>query len=162
MATTEDNSKTDKKVENVFMANIAPPEPFNFLVPGNWAKWRKRFERYLNVSGQSTKTQKEQMDLLFYIMGEKSEEVLLQLKPAPTTLASALEKFDGYFNPKRNVIFERFKFNSRVQRQGETIENFITELHALAENCEYGELKEQLIRDRIVVGMLNTKVSEQM
>lgn len=153
---------TKKEMENVYMANVAPPEPFNFLVPENWAKWRKRFERYLNVSGQSKKSQAEQIDLLFYIMGEKSEEVLLQLKPAPTTLAGALQKFDSYFNPKTNVIFERFKFNSRVQGQGESIDTFITELHALAENCEYGDLKEQLIRDRIVVGMLNTKVSEQM
>lgn len=149
-------------MENICLANVAPPEPFNFSFPEGWAKWRKRFERYINVSGQSAKVATEQIDLLFYIMGEKSEEVLLQFGETPTTLADALNKFDKYFNPKRNVIFERFKFNSRVQRQGESVDSFITELHAFAENCEYGSLREDLIRDRIVVGMLNTKVSEQM
>ena len=63
----------EEKMDNYFVANIAPPEPFNFSQPDYWSKWRKRFERYINVSGQSTKRDQEQIDLLFYIMGEKSK-----------------------------------------------------------------------------------------
>jgi hypothetical protein len=40
------------------------------------------------------------------------------------------------------------------------VDSFITALHGLAEYCEYGALKEELIRDRIVVGMSDTKTSE--
>lgn len=80
---TQGNSSQVKDMENIFLANIAPPEPFNFSLPENWDKWRKRFERYINVSGQCTKPAKEQIDLLFYIMGEKSEEILLQFGEAP-------------------------------------------------------------------------------
>ena len=134
----------EEKMDNYFVANIAPPEPFNFSQPDYWSKWRKRFERYINVSGQSTKRAQEQIDLLFYIMGEKSEEVVLQFENTPTTLLNALNQFDKYFKPKTNVIFERFKFNSRVQGQLESVDSSITELHALAENCDYGNLKEDL------------------
>ena len=32
----------------------------------------------------------------------------------------------------------------------------------MAENCDYGSLRDDLIRDRIVIGTLNSKISEQM
>jgi len=36
------------------------------------------------------------------------------------------------------------------------------DLHSLAEFCEYGDLHDQLIRDRIVVGLLDKKLSEKL
>lgn len=41
-------------------------------------------------------------------------------------------KFDSHFVAKKNVIYERAKFNQRVQRQDEPVENFITALRCLA------------------------------
>lgn len=75
--------------------------------------------------------------------------------------------FDKHFKPRVNVVFERYKFNVRVQQPGESAETFITALHKLAESCEYaqmqpGQIKEELIRDRIVIGMADAKLSEQM
>ena len=45
------------------------------------------------------------------------------------------EKFDGYFIPKRNDIFERAKFNKRRQNEGESVDHFITALRTLLEHC---------------------------
>ena len=63
---------------------------------------------------------------------------------------------------KRNVIFERAKFNLRSQNDNESVDTFITDLHCLAEYCEFGILKDNLIRDRIVVGLKDKKLSEQL
>ena len=63
-------------------------------------------------------------------------------------------KFDGHFIVRRNAIFERAKFNRRSQEEGETVDSFITSLYCLAEHCEYGILKEEMIRHRIVVGIV--------
>ena len=41
-------------------------------------------------------------------------------------------------------------------------DSFITDLHALTEHSEYGTLGEEMIRDRIVVGMLNAKLAEKL
>ena len=73
-----------------------------------------------------------------------------------------LKKFDAHFVVKRNVIFERAQFNIRRQEQGESMEPFITTLHKLAETCEFGALREILIRDRIVVGIQDSKLSEKL
>ena len=42
---------------------------------------------------------------------------------------------------RRNVIYERARFNSRVQKDGGSIETFLTDLYALIENCEYENFK---------------------
>ena len=57
------------------------------------------------------------------------------------------------------MIFERAQFNQRSQGETETAEQFITSLHSLAADCEFGELKEQLILDQIVVGIRDSSLS---
>ena len=42
------------------------------------------------------------------------------------------------------------------------MDQFITSLYTLAEHCDYGELRDQLIRDRIVVGLRDAKISEKL
>ena len=42
------------------------------------------------------------------------------------------------------------------------MDTFITALYALAEHCRYGSLRDQMIRDRIVVGIRNSKLSEKL
>ena len=42
------------------------------------------------------------------------------------------------------------------------METFITALYALAEHCGYGNLHDEMIRDRIVMGICNTRLSEKL
>ena len=42
-----------------------------------------------------------------------------------------------------------------------SIDDFITGLFRLAENCSYGTLHDELVRDRIVVGILDKAQSEK-
>jgi hypothetical protein len=71
-------------------------------------------------------------------------------------------RFEGYFVKRRNVIYERAKFNMRRQQEGEPVDEFITSLYSLVEHCDYGVLRDEMIRDRIVVGIRNTALSEKM
>ncbi len=64
--------------------------------------------------------------------------------------------------PKKKVIYERARFNQRVQQTNEPVDKFITALYALAENCNYGALHDQLLRDRLVVGLRDRTLSERM
>lgn len=51
------------------------------------------------------------------------------------------------------------KFNQRVKKPGEAINTFIQDLRRLAEDCDYGALKDELIRDRTVVGVADDDLS---
>ena len=43
-----------------------------------------------------------------------------------------------------------------------SLDHFITALHTLSEHCGYGDMRDQLIRDLIVVGIRDDKLSEKM
>ena len=60
------------------------------------------------------------------------------------------------------MIFERAKFNQRIQRENKPVDAFITDLHKLAQNCSYGALHDEMIRDRIVVGLRDKALSEKL
>ena len=60
------------------------------------------------------------------------------------------------------MIFERTRFNCQVQEHEESVEQFITSLYSLSENCQYGELKDEMIHDRMVVGIRNSALSKRL
>ena len=51
------------------------------------------------------------------------------------------------------MIIEHTKFNKHSQLPGEPVEQFVASLYNLAVDCNFGELKDELIRDKIVVGI---------
>lgn len=71
-------------------------------------------------------------------------------------------KFEGFFKVRKNMIFERAHFNRRNQLEGETSEKYITGLYQLVDSCEYGDLKEEMLRDRHVVGILDQELSKKL
>jgi len=73
--------------------------------------------------------------------------------------AKVTEEFDNYFKVRKNIIFERGRFNWRNQLPNESVEQFITEIHKLSDCCEFKEMKDELIRDRLVVGILDRALS---
>lgn len=50
----------------------------------------------------------------------------------------------------------------RQQEIGESVDSFYTALHCLAEHCGYGALHDEMVRDRLVVGLRDKKLSEQL
>ncbi|UYV65176.1 hypothetical protein LAZ67_3003456 [Cordylochernes scorpioides] len=150
------------------MANyiqVAAPEGFNFGKPNEWPIWFKRFQRYRIASGLSEKSENEQVNALIYIMGDKAEEILILFNLSEAQINDyklVVSKFQDYFIGKRNGIYERAKFNRRSQGETEPVEEFITNLYVLAETCSYGILKEEMIRDRLVVGVKNLNLSEKL
>ena len=72
----------------------------------------------------------------------------------PSTFADVKEKFSAYCEGKKNVSYERYVFNQRDQKDLESIDQYITELINLSRYCEFGSLKDSLIRDRIICGRI--------
>ena len=71
-------------------------------------------------------------------------------------------KFELFFVKKKNIIYERARFNRRIQEEGESVSSFISDLYSLAKHCGYGNLREELIRDRLVVGIRDARLSETL
>ncbi|UYV84130.1 hypothetical protein LAZ67_X001290 [Cordylochernes scorpioides] len=151
-------------IEKVGQLDTAP-EPFNFSNPGDWPKWIRRFERFRQASGLINNPENEQVNMLVYCMGDNADDILLSCKIASDQLENynkVIECFESHFIPRRNIIYERARFNQRCQQEGEKVNEFITALHSLAEHCNFGMLHDELIRDRIVVGVRDRALSERM
>lgn len=145
--------------------NIQPPEPFDFAKPQEWEKWIRRFERFRLASNLNASSEDNQVNTLIYCMGDEADDILrgLNLTDAQRrTYHDVRGGLQGFFVVKKNVIYERAKFNMRKQREGESVDSVVTALYALAEHCSYGVLHNELIRDRLVVGLQDKGLSERM
>ena len=144
---------------------VAAPEPFTFSRPEEWTKWIRRFERFRMASGLETKGQEAQVNTLIYSMGDEADDILRSFalsEEDKKEYDSVKAQFDAHFGKRRNVIFECARFNLRKQEEGEPVDAFITALYALAEHCGYGVLHNEMIRDRIIVGIRNARLSEKL
>ncbi|GFR83718.1 hypothetical protein ElyMa_005982200 [Elysia marginata] len=62
---------------------------------------------------------------------------------------------------KANETFESYQFHKRNQVEGETIDNYVTDLRQIAKLCNFKE-EDRMIRDRIVIGIINDKTREKL
>ena len=100
------------------------------------------------------------------VMGPESKKIMNSLpsltdadKKNPKRIIEELRK---YFVPQRNVLYERFVFNSATQKPSETVDEYVVRLRQLANSCEFGDLKDSLIRDRIVIGTSDENGRERL
>ena len=145
--------------------HLSSMEQFNFNKPEEWPLWIRTFERFREASGAASKSETTQVNILIYSMGPKADDVFQSFRLSEEDAKkykTVKDKFDDYFTIRRNTIHERAKFNRRRQGDTESVDEFITDLYALAKYCQYGELQDELIRDRIVVGIRDAQLSEKM
>lgn len=134
-------------------------------VAENWKKFKQRFDVYMNATGASEKDDKQKACIFLPVVGEEAVQVYNTFVFGPDEefkLEKILEKFEAYCTPKRNTTYERHKFFTRVQRSDETIDQYVTQLRTMAKNCEFGDLVDSLIRDRIICGVPDNALKERL
>ena len=102
----------------------------------------------------------QQVNTLLYYLGEEVEGVLTSTNVTTDKrkVYDTVNKFNTFFKVRRNIIFERARFNRRNQLDGETAEQYIMEVYRLAKSCDYGDLKDKMIRDRLVMGIRDAEL----
>ncbi|UYV84166.1 K02A2.6-like [Cordylochernes scorpioides] len=148
---------------------VAAEKPSELALHGNvaenWRRFKQRLMLYLEATEKATKPDKLKVAILLNFIGEEDLEVFntFHLKEDEAeNFDLVINKFDDFCEPKKNVIFERFKFFSATQKDGESIDSFITELKGLSTSCEFESQKDSLIRDRIVYGIQDKALQERL
>ncbi|KAL4708755.1 hypothetical protein ACJJTC_007136 [Scirpophaga incertulas] len=149
---------------------LSPPQPFRFdensidiasgKLSDSWKKWKRGFAIYFEACELNKKSTIIQLNILLHIIGEQCREIVEQSKEM--TIDGVWKKLDEYFEIKRNVTVERHKFFTRSQQQSESIEQYVFDLRKLAQTCEFGELRDDLIKDRLVCGIYNSAIRERL
>ncbi|KAL6471846.1 hypothetical protein MHYP_G00204960 [Metynnis hypsauchen] len=73
--------------------------------------------------------------------------------PKAKTYDQLIAELKKHFNPTPSEIVQRFKFNSRIRKSGESIAEFVAELRKLALHCDYKDALSEMLRDRLVCGV---------
>ena len=127
--------------------DLAPLPPFDPVsepssISQRWKSWTKRFQTY--IAAMNIKDDKQKRALLLYQAGEATQEIFDTLPNTGEDYATAQEKLDEYFSPKKNVDYQIFQFRQAVQQSGETIDQFVTRLRKLAATCEFHDASKEI------------------
>ena len=143
---------------------IPLPEKLESKRPEEWQRWIERFECYRIAATLNKNDEAVQVSTLVYAMGGNSMDILksFEIPEKEIEYRDVVDRFNTHFVGRTNVIFERARFNRRTQKETETVIDFIEDLNKLADSCKFGALKDELIRDRIVVGIHNASLSEKL
>ncbi|XP_033113472.1 uncharacterized protein LOC117114050 [Anneissia japonica] len=67
-----------------------------------------------------------------------------------------------YFEPKLNVVAERYKVRCRSHEPGETVQAFFMALKHFANTCQFANLHDDMICDQIVEKTNSTRVRKRL
>ena len=63
-------------VKTMAHIRLDPPEPFNSAKPGEWSRWKRRFDQFRVASGLDEEGDGRQVCTLLYCLEEQAEDVL--------------------------------------------------------------------------------------
>ncbi|XP_068681210.1 uncharacterized protein [Montipora foliosa] len=165
-------TSTSQKVNSQEMARqfgLPAPEPLDLSggnTSENWKKFKQKFTNYEIATGINEKESAIRVATLLTVIGNDAYDVFNMItwdaEGDDKRIDKVLQKFEEHCEPKKNVTYERYQFFSRAQKSGETIDEYVTELRKLSETCEFGTLRNSLIKDRIVLGVNNCTTRERL
>ena len=83
------------------------------------------------------------------VIGDSTYKLLSSLlspaKPGDKSFDDLVTVLKNHYNPVPSEIMERFKFNTRVRKLGESIATYVCELRSIAKNCNYDNTLETML-----------------
>ena len=136
--------------------------PFDGLQE-DWVEYAERLESYF-VANDITDVAKRRA-ILLNAVGPTTYRLIKTLclpgKPKDHTFRELVEKVKIHFNRKPSPIIKRYEFNTRKQRPGESVAEYVAALRKIAEHCEYGGTLNDMLRDRLVCGIADKRVQNR-
>ena len=149
---------------------LPPPPPLDINdgnVAEKWKKFRLGWTNYALATELNKKSEAVQVATLLTMIGEDARDVYSTFdwsdEGDKTKMTPVLQQFADYCQPRKNVPFERYRFNKRAQEAGESYDQYKTALRKLAEGCEFHTITpEEILRDRLIFGIRDVKVRERL
>ena len=144
-------------------SSLRKPEVLSFEgnVPENLRIFFMEFDVYVDAA-HPTATDATKIKIMLNLAGREAIERSRSFVfgENESTLQNWKAKFYQLCQPMKNLIILRHNFNTKQQKEGESFHAFLTGLRNQADACEFGDMKDELLRDRIVVGINNTKTKD--
>lgn len=145
---------TEKQIFS-FAASIPPFNMQNANLSLEWRNWSKQFQIFMIASNLVEQSDKRKVAILLHHMGPEPLDVFnsFAVDLESVKFDDLWKKFEAYFVPKTNLAIERHVFFTRKQTCDETIKQYATTLQNLSMTCEFGTLREDLVKDIFICGL---------
>ena len=151
------------------MENFKAPDAFSFdglNVAQRWTRWQKQFQMYFTACELGKKSKEVQVAILLHSAGPEAQEIHEQFQFTEDgdkkEYLKILEKFGDYCKPRKNVVYERYRFWSRNQQEDEPVDKWVKDLKTIAVDCEFKDQENSMIRDKLVFGICDGRIKERM
>lgn len=148
--------------------NLPLPQAINIHssdIVENISLFSDAWENYEIASGLDEKSDKIRIATLLTAIGNDCYKVFKNLplsEDQKSTAKNILKALKEHLTPQVNIIYERYVFNTTCQTDMESADQFIHKLRARIKTCQYGALEDDLLRDRIVVGVRDVQVRKRL
>ena len=147
--------------------SLAPPTVLSFdgNISDAWTIWKQEFLLYLDATETSSKPDKVKSSILLSCIGKRGREIYNTFTFAEgdnMKTSKILEQFDQYCLPQKNLTFLRYNFFTYRQKEGETFDEFTTQLRKLSHDCEFSTLQDSLVKDMIIIGTNDKALQERL
>nr|XP_037288928.1 uncharacterized protein LOC119181789 [Rhipicephalus microplus] len=132
----------------------------------SWKTWRQEFELFATATYLNQQPKEVQAATFLMIIGEDARKTYSTLDFATDEEKSDVEvlkmKFEAFYKPALNLAYHEFRFGKCDQKDGESFNDWLTDLRVLAKSCEFGQLEERMLRSRIILGIRDKKLQEKL
>lgn len=130
----------------------------------SWSEYTERLTQFF-VANEVNDAERQRA-IFITVVGAATYSLLKNLiapvLPTQRTLTHLLQTLSDHFEPPASEIVERFKFNSRARKVGESVSTFLAELRSLAKHCNFGNTLDTMLRDRLVCGINNDATQKKL
>ena len=129
-----------------------------------WVSYIERLQQYFIAN--DIKGDDKQRAVLLSICGASTYQLIRSVvspnKLTEKTFDQIVTLMKEHYFPKPSVTMQRFAFNSRSRKQGESVATFVADLRRLSEYCEFGDSLVEMLRDRLICGINNDRMQRRL
>ena len=123
-------------------------ERLQYYFEANEIRDAKKHPTFLSICGPST----------FQLLSSLAQPKSLR----DHSFTELTELLDKHYDPAPSPIVQRFTFNTRLRRSDESIAEFVAELKSIARHCKFGNVLNDMLRDRLVCGVNDTRIQRSL
>ena len=163
--TTPQQSGDEDNSEEMSLLSIQPPAVF-LDCPGEpkipFTAWKGYFDNYLLAIGGDAFPAARKRALPIHCLGTEGQRIYNTLPLETDDYGGSVSALEKYFEPKLNVVAERYRFRQRAQAVGESTDHYVASLRELVKKCKFGTFENEMLRDQIVEKTNSTRIRERL
>jgi hypothetical protein len=147
---------------------LFPPKHLVITTEGmekRWTLWLQQFTFWADATDFDKNTDRKKANKFMTIIGPDAIEIYNEFELTEAEKLNCeviVEKFTDRFSSTSSVTFQRYLFHEIRQKERERAVEFFARVKSQATKCKFGLMKNEFVRDQIVIGMRDKAVQQNL